>query len=149
MFTPDPDFYPIPDLDFPPIPDLDFPPIPDPDPGFTGQKSTGSGYPTLYFAVLRIQNKAFLSKPYPEICTCSLFGLNQCWDPHHFDAYPDPTFHFDPDPDPACHFHADPDPVFLFGVDPYPAFQIKARTLKKCSNTIGSYSIHFGFSSEN
>jgi hypothetical protein len=65
-------------------------------------------------------------------------------DPHHFDADPDPSCHFDvdPDPDPACHFDADAD------TDPDPSFQIQAQNLEKNSQ-IGSYSIHFGWSSAN
>jgi hypothetical protein len=50
-------------------------------------------------------------------------------DPHLFDENPDST----------CHPDADPDPNF----------QIKAQTLEMVSTQIGSYSIHFGFSSEN
>jgi hypothetical protein len=63
-------------------------------------------------------------------------------DPHHSDKYPDPSCHFDADPDPACHFDADPDPTVHFDVDPDPdpRFQIRLKTLKKCS-----YSIHFGW----
>jgi hypothetical protein len=55
-------------------------------------------------------------------------------DPHHVDA--DPVFLIDADPD----FHSD--------ADPDPSFQIKNQPLEK-SGQIGSYSIHFGLSSEN
>ncbi len=68
------------------------------------------------------------------------------------DADPDPAYHFDADtdPDPANYFdaYADPDPTFLFDEDPDPSYQIKDQNLEK-SAQIGSYSIHFGFSSGN
>ncbi len=50
----------------------------------------------------------------------------------------------DADSDPACHFDADPDPdpIFNFDADPDPSFQIKAQILKKCSHSVGSYSIY-------
>jgi hypothetical protein len=61
-------------------------------------------------------------------------------DPYHVDADSDSTdhpvadpdsdfiFYVDPDADPDPTFHSDADP------DPDPSFQIKAQTLKKCSN---------------
>ncbi len=62
----------------------------------------------------------------------------------HFDADPDPEpiFHCDADPDPSFHFDADPDPEHTFhfdadpNPDPDPSFQVKAQTLKKCSNRL-------------
>ncbi len=79
---------------------------------------------------------------------CFLSHVSNVAEPHRFDADPDadPGCHFDADQDPelACHFDADPDLTFHFDADPNPdpSFQIKAQTLKKCSN-IGSYFIYF------
>jgi hypothetical protein len=55
-----------------------------------------------------------------------------------FDEYPDPTYQPDADSDPTFHPDADPDP----------SFQIKVQTLEKVFK-IGSYSTHFGLSSDN
>ncbi len=45
-------------------------------------------------------------------------------------ADPDPAYHIDVYPDPVLTFHFDADP------DPDPSFQIKAQTMKKCSNRL-------------
>jgi hypothetical protein len=48
----------------------------------------------------------------------------QCAEPYHLDADPDPAFHFDADPDPDHTFYsdavADPDPTFQFDASPDP-----------------------------
>jgi len=73
-------------------------------------------------------------------------------DPHRFDADPDPAYPFDADldadPDPACHFDAGPDPYPTFHCISGAYFQIKAQNLEKWLK-LGSYSLHFGLSSEN
>jgi hypothetical protein len=40
-----------------------------------------------------------------------ILSIARVSDPHHFSAYPDPTFHFNADPDQAVNINADPDPA--------------------------------------
>ncbi len=61
---------------------------------------------------------------------------NQCCGSASHDADPDTSYHSDADRDPDP--HPDPDPTFHPDADPDPdpSFQIKAQTLKKCSNRL-------------